>query len=346
MSNDFKVFTSEQLSNAEYHDPNGWAAEYVSGSALGEIYDTCLARWKFSQKKETKALVRGTQSHTNFESEELFSKTYRRAFCADEHKDVITSQTALASKLKSFGLTGTSGKTYPDLIKMMVDCGEDLKVLWLIEMIEQCQALADGVELVPAADYDACIAMRAVLTLIPEHEACMNSPTAQRELSIMGKVFGVKVKIRIDHVDVVKNYPMPFVLENGDIEFIPTEVVVITDYKTTTSVKPEEFGKSAFNHGYLLKMALQRDLFIRAYDEKRPVIVRLLAQEKTEPYLPLAFVFKDKHIAIGRHQYQSVIKMFAKAQESNVWPSYEGGKAEVDLQIPAWAEKQFENMFK
>ncbi|MFK9872965.1 hypothetical protein ACJEQE_31585, partial [Klebsiella pneumoniae] len=81
-------------------------------------------------------------------------------------------------------LKGTTGKTYPELIKMMVDCGEDLNVMWLIEMIAESQARADGVQLTDAKDYDACVAMRQVLESIPEHNACMNSKTAQRELSL------------------------------------------------------------------------------------------------------------------------------------------------------------------
>ncbi|WP_236266425.1 hypothetical protein, partial [Escherichia coli] len=49
------------------------------------------------------------------------------------------------------------------------------------------------------------------------------------------------------------------------------EVVVITDYKTTQTSKPDDFGRLAFNLGYYLKMALQRDLFVKTYNEKRPV---------------------------------------------------------------------------
>lgn len=71
---DFNAYTSEEMSNELYHDPNAWTAEYVSGSSLAEIYSTCPAYWKYKPRQETKALVFGTQSHTNFESKELFEK--------------------------------------------------------------------------------------------------------------------------------------------------------------------------------------------------------------------------------------------------------------------------------
>lgn len=346
---EFKVFTSAELPNEEYHNPKSWTAEYTSGSNLAEIHASCPAAWKFKQRDENaKPLVFGTQSHTNFESAELFAKAYRRAPAPEDFENLITSQTALAAKLKSFGLKGTTGKQYPDLIKMMVDCGEDLNVLWLIEMIAESQARADGVELVAAKDYDACVTMRKVLESIPEHNACMNSPTAQRELSIFGTINGVKVKVRLDHVDVVKNVEATLITgydEKGQPIWEPIiypEAIVITDYKTTMSANPLEFPRLAFNHGYYLKMALQHDLFKKAYpEETRPVVVRLLAQEKKEPFLPLAFRMTSEQLKIGRLQYMSVINTFAVCSAHDVWPSYANGAPEVDLDTPDWVRKQF-----
>lgn len=348
--NVFKVFTSSELSNDEYHDQNSWCSEYVSGSSLAEIFSSCPAAWRYKEREGSKALVFGTQSHTNFESKELFDRTYRRAPAPDDFDGLITSQSGLASKLKSFGLKGTSGKTYPELIEMMVKCGEDLNVQWLIEMIAESQARADGVELVNAKDYDACVKMRQVLESIPEHNACMNSPTAQRELSIFGVIDGVKVKVRLDHIDVC-NGVYSTVRSGFDGEGNPVyetvcyeEAIVITDYKTTSSANPSEFGRLAVNHGYLLKMALQHDLFKRAYpNEKRPVVVRLLAQEKREPFLPLAFRMRPEHLKIGRLQYMSVIKTFAMCEAHNIWPSYANGEPEIDLDIPDWFTRQYKD---
>lgn len=338
----FKAFTSEEMSNDFYHDPDAWTAEYVSGSSLSDIHSSCPAAWRFADKQKTKALEFGTQSHTNFESRELFTRTYRRATKADEVEGLITSQTALAAKLKSFGLTGTSGKQYPELIKMMVDAEQDLKILWLIEMIEESQARADGVELIKAEDFDNCIRMRQVLEAIPAHNACMNSPTAQRELSIFGEIAGVKVKVRLDHVDVVKDYTVYETLENGEVTSTHyPEAVIITDYKTTQSANPAEFNNNAARLGYYLKMALQRDLFVKAFNEKRPVFVRLLAQEKKEPFIPLAFRMKDDQLRIGRIQYMEVLSGFAIWKQHDVWPAYCNNEPEVEMQTPLWLAKKY-----
>ena len=346
---EFKVFTSAEMPNSEYHDPNSWTAEYTSGSNLAEVFQSSPASWKFKERDENaKPLVFGTQSHTNFESKALFEAQYRRAPAPEDFKDLITSQTALAAKLKSFGLKGTSGKQYPDLIKMMVDCGEDLQVQWLIEMIAESEARAAGVELITAKDYDACVAMRKVLESIPEHNACMNSPTAQRELSIFGVINGVKVKVRLDHIDECENVEFTLITGYDDKgqpiceDVVYPDAIVITDYKTTMSANPLEFERLAFNHGYYLKMSLQHDLFRKAYpNEKRPVVVRLLAQEKKKPYLPLAYRMNSEQLKIGRIQYMSVINQFAMCQAHNIWPSYANGAPEVSLTTPDWVRRQY-----
>lgn len=335
----FQIFTNEQMTNDEYHAKEGWVSEYVSGSSLADIFNTCPAAWKFAVRDDSsKALVFGTQSHTVMLEVERFNHTYRRAPLVSEIKNAFTAQTALAAHLKNVvGLTGTSGKTYPDLLKMMVDNELDLNVMWLIDLIAECQARADGVELVKAEDYDNCMAMRATLLNIPEHAAVINSETAMRELSIFGVVFGVKVKVRLDHVE--KLYDVTIDGVHYD------EVVIITDYKTTQSVKPSEFGRHAFNFGYYLKMALQRDLFKAAFKEECPIIVRLLAQEKKEPFLPLGFTMQNEQLSIGRSQYVSVLHQFAACQEHDVWPSYEQNAANVALPTPEFVQYQYKDLF-
>lgn len=337
----FQVFTNDQLSNDEYHDKNSWCAEYVSGSSLSDIYSTCPAAWKYAVREESKALAFGTQSHTIMLEMERFNSTYRRAPLVSDYKNAITSQAALAAYLKNVvGLTGTSAKQYPELIKMVADNDLDINVMWLIDMIAESQARADGVELVKAEDYDNCVSMRSTLMNIPAHAEIINSETAYREISIFGEIFGVKVKVRIDHVDIAKNYAI-HEWDEGLQEWVTTvhpEVVVITDYKTTQSVKPADFGRHAYNFGYYLKMALQRDLFKAAYNEERPIVVRLLAQEKKEPFLPMCFRMTNDHLRIGRSQYTSVIHQFHHCQVNDIWPNYENGEPEIELPTPEFVK--------
>ena len=319
----FKVFTREELSNEAYHAET----DHISGSSLVEIIQGSPAKWKFKQRNnDSKALKFGTLSHCMILEQDVFDKEYLRATDLDSIEGLITSQTGLSAALKKVGVAGTSGKGYIELVEMMYRSGEDWPVKWLIEQQESAQALAEGKELVSAADYDKAVAMREVLCNIPAYDAIVNSETAQKELSIFGEILGVGVKIRIDHVDVVDG------------------VVYITDYKTTADASPEGFGKSAFNHGYLAKMALQRDLFVKAFNEKRKVVVGLLAQEKVEPYLPMLYTLTDEQLRIGRIQYLEALATYKKCKELDIWPGYSNGITEQELLVPDWAIKQYKEI--
>ena len=316
----FKVFTRDELTNEEYHSES----DHISGSSLVEIISGSPAKWRFKQKNSSsKALKFGTLSHCMILEQDVFDKEYLRATDLDSIEGLITSQAVLSAALKKVGVAGTSGKGYNELVEMMYRSGEDWPVKWLIEQQESAQALVEGKELVSAADYDKVVAMREVLCNIPAYNAIVNSDTAQKELSIFGEILGVGVKIRIDHVDVVDG------------------VVRITDYKTTADASPEGFGKSAFNHGYLAKMALQRDLFVKAFNEKRKVVVGLLAQEKVEPYLPMLYTLTDEQLRIGRLQYLEALATYKKCKELDIWPGYSNGITEQELLVPEWAIKQY-----
>lgn len=339
----FKAYTNAELSNDDYHDPNSWCARYVSGSSLGEIYATSPAHWKYKEREETASLSFGTCSHTCMLETSKFNGEYLRATAPGDVKDLITSKPALSAKLKACGLIGTSNKDYPELLEMAYRAGIDVNVWWAIELCDESAAINSGRKLVKDSDFDAVVQMRNVMLANPRHAACIESDTAQRELSIFGEIFGVPVKVRLDHVDVVSD---PELIKewgfNPDEVF---EVVVITDYKTTQTSKPDDFGRMAFNLGYYLKMALQRDLFVKTYNEKRPVVVRLLTQEKKSPFAPLAFTLTDQQIEIGRKQYRSVIHQYAECVKHDVWPSYESNAAEVKLPTPQFVKYMFPEVY-
>lgn len=316
----FKVYTSDELTNAVYHQES----EHVSGSGLAHIFSTCPAAYKYAEHDdESKALKFGTLAHTVILENSVFDSTYYRQPAQEEFEDLITSKTALAARLKAMGITGTSGKDYPELMEMLALTGESLNVWWDIQRSSEIKA--EGREIVSAKDFDTVQAMREVLCGIAAYNSIVNSETAQRELSIFGEINECGVKVRLDHVDVV-----------GD-------AVVITDFKTTSDASPEGFGRLAANYGYLLKMALQRDLFVRAFNEKRKVVVQLLAQEKKAPYLPMLYTLSDAHIALGRRQYMEALATYKQCKKFNVWPGYNAIEDSMELQVPSYYMSKYEN---
>lgn len=316
----FKVYTNDELTNEAYHQE----PDHVSGSGLAHIFSTCPAAYKFAEHDDSnKALKFGTLAHTVILENSVFDATYYRQPAQEEFEDLITSKAALAARLKVMGIAGASGKDYPELMEMLSLTGESLNVWWDIQ--RSSESKANGREIVSAKDFDTVQAMREVLCGIPAYNAIVNSESAQRELSIFGEINECGVKVRLDHVDVVD------------------DVVYITDYKTTSDASPEGFGRLAANYGYLLKMALQRDLFVRAFNEKRKVVVQLLAQEKKAPYLPMLYTLSDKHISLGRRQYMTALATYKQCKKYDKWPGYNVIEDSMELQVPDFYIKKFED---
>lgn len=316
----FKVYTNDELTNEAYHQESG----HVSGSGLAQIFSTCPAAYKFAEHDDSnKALKFGTLAHTVILENSVFDATYYRQPAQEEFEDLITSKSALATRLKSMGIAGTSGKDYPELMEMLALTGESLNVWWDIQ--RSSESKASGREIVSAKDFDTVQAMREVLCCIPAYNSIVNSETAQRELSIFGEINECGVKVRLDHVDVID------------------DVVYITDYKTTSDASPEGFGRLAANYGYLLKMSLQRDLFVRAFNEKRKVLVQLLAQEKKAPYLPMLYTLSDAHIALGRRQYMQALATYKQCKKYDKWPGYNMIEDSMELQVPSYYMSKYEN---
>lgn len=313
----FKVYTNDQLSNDAYHEEK----DHVSGSTLAKIFNSSLASWRFGEETPSEVFEFGTAAHTNILEGERFTRTYMRGTDFSEIKDLITSQTGLSSKLKELGIVGTSGKKWDDLIRMYAECGENFNIRYLMEWIDESVAANSGKELIAADKYDDCLKMRSVLLDTPEYAHIIENGV--KELSIFGVIAGVNVKVRLDCVTDFGDY------------------VAIDDYKTTANANPEDFGRSAHDHGYFLKMALQRDLFVKAFEEERPVVVRLLAQEKKQPYLAHRFRLTDKALEIGRRDYMSVLQRFAVAKKDDVWPGYLNGVPDSDLPIMPWVAKKY-----
>lgn len=316
----FKVYTNDELTNEAYHQES----EHVSGSGLAHIFSTCPAAYKFAGHDDSsKALNFGTLAHTMVLENSVFDATYYRQPAQEEFEDLITSKAALATRLKSMGIDGTSGKDYQELMEILALTGESLNVWWDIQ--RSSEAKANGREIVSAKDFDTVKAMREVLCGIPAYDAIVNSKTAQRELSIFGEINECGVKVRLDHVDVVD------------------DVVYITDYKTTSDASPEGFGRLAANYGYLLKMSLQRDLFARTFNEKRKVVVQLLAQEKKAPYLPMLYTLSDKHISVGRRQYMQALATYKQCKMYDKWPGFNMIEDSMELQVPSYYMSKYED---
>lgn len=294
------LFTSEQLSNEEYH-----ALPEISGSSLVTIFFDCPAAYEFGEKVETKAMAEGTAGHAAILEPELFAQRYERKV-EPLPGEIVTAKDAQAW-LKDKGIKGYSNKTKPELSDMIQDADKSQPVFWDREEDQERDAEVNGREILKPGVFDQLALMRQTIFNDPTYSEKLTG--AQFELSCVTN--GVKAR-------------WDCVTKGGEI----------WDYKTTTSAKPEDFGRAAYNYGYWLKMALQSDVYEAEFGE-RPRRVVLLAQSKKSPYIPQAYELTSEQLQAGRDQYQYALDVFHKCLESNVWPAYGGGV--LELPSPAWA---------
>lgn len=306
----FTVYPPTEMSNEDYHGDT----EHVSGSGLCEIYLKSPAAWRFGDKETTPALEFGIASHAAILEPELFSAEFVRGLDKDEHPSALTSDAAIKSWLKSRGVAGYSTKKGQELVAMVEATGEDVEI-WS-DMVGEFEEASEGKTIVKPKDYDKIMTMRDVV--FNDAEYAKRLSTGFAEYSIFGELHGVKVKIRPD---------------------IMTEHGEIWDYKTTADASPEKFGLDSYRYGYLLKMALQHDMFLEAYG-RPPASVTLLAQEKKAPYIAQAYELTDEQLEIGREQYRTALEMYQRCKATDTWPAYGGGV--MHMQLPEWIYKKHE----
>lgn len=116
--------------------------------------------------------------------------------------------------------------------------------------------------------------------------------------------------------------------------------LILADYKTARSAKPEEFARAAKDYGY----AQQADHYLTGVTEldlaERPAFV-FVVQEKTPPYVVTVIELDATALAIGRFLNRRAITTYAECLATDRWPGYSD---DVELtSLPAWYTRQFED---
>lgn len=273
-----EIYKSTELTNEQYHQE----IKAVSGSGLHTIYTKSPAHFKYAESKETEALAIGTAAHAMLLEPEVFNAEYVRGFDVSVYPDALVTANDLKGWLKERGqkVSGSKG----ELIERIHDLEPLTHIADVLQSrYEQWNA---GKESLRPEVYDKIQSMRQTIMQSEDVAAMVNS--GHPEMSIVGEFQGVNVKVRPD-----------LITSNGGL----------VNYKTTTDVHPERFGKKAFDYGYLLKAALEYDMFKAAYGQA-PVFYVLLAQEKEAPYAFVPYFLSQEQIGIGRMQYQLALATY------------------------------------
>lgn len=115
------------------------------------------------------------------------------------------------------------------------------------------------------------------------------------------------------------------------------QVPIITDFKTTQSVKPEDFARDVFKYGYYQQGAFYVDglkTVLGLPDDHDPCFA-FFAVEKTPPYVCGAFELGAKSLEAGRLAYRKALAVYADCIATNEWPPYCDKITMLDM--PNWA---------
>ena len=108
---------------------------------------------------------------------------------------------------------------------------------------------------------------------------------------------------------------------------------LISEYKTTETLKPSILSSAAFTYGYEMQAALILDA-VNIVMEVEPQGVVFIVQEKDPPYMVEARLFTPEQIDFGRLQIRKALRIFADCLETGIWPGYSDGPRYFDT--PFW----------
>ncbi len=323
-------YSADEMTNEDYHNSEtGTLKDYISGTALCTVYNQSLAHWKRGEMKESAALHFGIASHAAVLEPKLFNDDFARGFDKKIYEgrkhelpggelvknELLTSDVALKAALKSYGITGLSKYTGDALRAFAINKIPHLNIM---DFEERLHLIANkGKVIVAPRDFDTICLMREEVLRNDNPKVVAAMRFMEVEQTFTAEIEGVLVKVKPDMV---------------------TRLNSVWDYKTCQSAHPEKFARHAYDYGYYLKMALQKDVIKKATGKDVPELV-LFAQEKSAPYVVKPWVMGEKEIEIGRQQYKRALSLVKKARQHNIYPAY--GKRPETMTTPQYILKKY-----
>jgi hypothetical protein len=298
-----KIKTPDELSNADYQD-----LPQISGSALHTIYSENPAQWRYGEPEEDrKALDFGIYSHAMILEPARFAEQYVRDWSQDGYESILVTAADCSTWLKERGLKVSGAKG--DLIERILATGEAVHIAEV--EAQKYRAEHEGKEFIDSKDFDKIASMRAAIMADDEVAKMLEGGAAEYSL------IGENTKVRPD---------------------IITAGGGLVNYKTCRTAHPAKFGRNAYEYGYLLKAALEWDMFKAAYGQE-PAFYCLLAQQKHSPYIHKPFMVPKDYIQIGRIQYQEAFRVYKHCLDNDTWPAFGGVEY---MTLPQHITQQYE----
>ena len=287
----------------------------ISWFDVKQIYETCPAKWKFQEAREQNSSK--IADHVAILSPENFAERFLREPIADDYAEVLSTDQQMKDWLKSRGISGYSGKKYDELVSMIDSTSEKPFILKREQQKASDIAYQRNMQLISGSDWDRIMSMRSVFFGNPQFSDRLTN--TYNNVMLCGELCGVEVRLSYDAMS-----------SKGEI----------IDYVSTANVEPSQFMRHIENGGHYIKQAMLHDAFVKTYDRK-PSSQIIIAQETKQPFIPVAYRVTDEHLAIGRSQYESALKLLKACIDNDRWVSYSATGELVDLPISPWLKKQY-----
>jgi len=113
--------------------------------------------------------------------------------------------------------------------------------------------------------------------------------------------------------------------------------IICSDFKSAASADPGEFARAAHRYFYDMQDAWYRDAILYTLGVPDAAFV-FVVQEKDPPYLCAVYELSMRDVLEGRERNRRARRVFARCQQSGVWPGYQAPDEVVTkISLPRWA---------
>jgi hypothetical protein len=142
--------------------------------------------------------------------------------------------------------------------------------------------------------------------------------SSNKEVTVYGEIEGVPFKGRLDLL-----HPL-----------------CICDLKTTFDVA--QFGRTFTSLEYAFKLSIYRELVRQNTAGVRDV--KVIAQETSGDFDNAMFVVPSDILDNAFNRVLFVLNQYKQSLSSDVWPGWDRGVPEIEIELPYWAKKQMEEI--